>query len=85
MICEGVNIVYQLNKLIYLCFMLHINESTPISKKLLGSLILGLESLKATAYMIKKKSEAFDTTVLTKTIARDIEIILEPIEQSLRK
>lgn len=42
MICEGINIVYQLNKLIYLCFMLHINERVPISMNLLGYLILGL-------------------------------------------
>jgi hypothetical protein len=56
MICEGINIIYQLNKLIYLCFMLHINERIPISMNLLGYLILGLESLKATAYMINKKS-----------------------------
>lgn len=43
---------------------------------MLGSLILGLESLKATAYMLKKKSEAFDTTILTKTVARDIAILV---------
>lgn len=36
--------------------MLHINEQVPISMNLLGYLILGLESLKATAYMINKKS-----------------------------
>ena len=52
---------------------------------LLGYLILGLESLKATAYMINKKSEAFDTTILTKTIARDIYILLEPSYLNLKK
>jgi hypothetical protein len=52
---------------------------------LLGSLILGLECLKATAYMFNKKSEAFDTTVLTKMIAKDICQIIEPTYQTLSK
>lgn len=79
MICEGVNIIYQINKLIYLTLILHINEARPISSHLLGSLVLGMESMKATAYMIRKKNGAFDTTILTKTVARDISILLEPI------
>jgi hypothetical protein len=55
-----------------------------MNKNLLGSLILGMESLKATAYMIKKKSESFDASILTKTIARDMIILLKPIYEQLR-
>ena len=76
MICEGINMVYQLNKFIYLTFILHINEGRPITFSLLGSLILGMETLKATAYIIGKKHEAFDTTILSKTVARDMSILL---------
>lgn len=83
-LCEGINLIYRLNKLIYLCFILHINEQKPMNKNLLGSLILGMESLKATAYMIKKKSESFDASILTKTIARDMIILLKPIYEQLR-
>lgn len=35
--------------------------------------------------MINKKSEAFDTTIMTKTVARDIYILLEPFYQNLKK
>lgn len=43
---------------------------------MLGKLVLALETVKATAYILRKKAEAFDTMVLSKTIAKDILAIL---------
>ena len=76
MLCEGFSTILRLYKLIYLCFMLHINEEKPISKNLLGKLVLAIETVKATAYILKKRVEAFDTMVLSKTLAKDILVIL---------
>lgn len=53
-------------------------------KALMGKLILGIETLKATAYVLRKKSEAFDTMVLTKIIAKDMLIILMPVCEKMR-
>jgi hypothetical protein len=52
--------------------MLHINEEKPISKKILGKLLLAIETVKATAYILKKRVEAFDTMILSKTLAKYI-------------
>lgn len=76
MLCEGFSTILRLYKLIYLCFMLHINEEKPISKNLLGKLVLAIETVKATAYILKKRVEAFDTMVLSKTLAKDILVII---------
>ncbi len=72
MLCEGFSTILRLYKLIYLCFMLHINEEKPISKKILGKLLLAIETVKATAYILKKRVEAFDTMILSKTLAKYI-------------
>ena len=40
--CEGFNTIMKLSKLLYLCFMLHINEEKPIPKSLLGKLVLAI-------------------------------------------
>lgn len=45
---------------------------------------MGIETIKATAFILKKKAEAFDTMVLTKTIAKDIFIILSPLNEKYR-
>jgi WASH complex subunit 7 len=42
LVCEGFNIIMRLYKLLYLCFMIHINEEKPISKNLLGKLVLAI-------------------------------------------
>ena len=42
LLTEGINLINRLNKLIYLCLILHINEQKPINKQLLGNLILGM-------------------------------------------
>jgi hypothetical protein len=68
-----------------MCFILHVDAGVEITMNLLGLLILGLESLKATAYMINKKSEAFDTTILTKMIAKDMCSLLEPSYENLKR
>ena len=57
--------------------MIHINEEKPISKGLLGKLVLGIETVKASAYLLRKKAEAFDTMILSKTIAKDISSLLK--------
>ena len=36
--------------------MLHINEEKPISKSLLGKLVLAIETVKASAYILRKKA-----------------------------
>ena len=72
MLCEGFSTILRLYKLIYLCFMLHINEEKPISKKILGKLLLAIETVKATTYILKKRVEAFDTMILSKTLAKYI-------------
>lgn len=56
--------------------MLHINEEKPISKGLLGRLILAIETVKATAYIIRKRADAFDTMILSKTLAKDILVLM---------
>ena len=75
--CEGFNTIMKLYKLLYLCFMLHINEEKSISKSLLGKLVLAIETVKASAYILRKKAEAFDTMILSKTLARDISHVLK--------
>lgn len=80
--CEGFNTIMRLYKLIYLTFMIHINEEKPISKNLLGKLVLAIETVKASAYILRKKAEAFDTMILSKTIAKDI---CQTLRQSLEK
>lgn len=40
--CEGFNTIMRLYKLIYLTFMIHINEEKAISKNLLGKLVLAI-------------------------------------------
>ncbi len=42
MLCEGFGTILRLYKMIYLCFMMHINEEKAISKNLLGKLILAI-------------------------------------------
>jgi hypothetical protein len=84
MLCEGFSTILRLYKLIYLCFMLHINEEKPISKKILGKLLLAIETVKATAYILKKRVEAFDTMVLSKTLAKDILVILNTSAEKVR-
>lgn len=64
--------------------MLFTNQEKSISKNLLGKLILGIETVKATSYILKKKAEAFDTMILTKTIAKDIMGMLAPIYEKAR-
>ena len=56
--------------------MLHLNEERPISKNLLGKLVLAIETVKASAYILRKKAEAFDTMILSKTLAKDISNVL---------
>ena len=74
----------KLYKLIYLCFMLHINEERPISKNLLGRLVLAIETVKASSYILRKKAEAFDTMILSKTLAKDISNILRAHVEKVR-
>ena len=52
--------------------MLHLNQSRPITKNLLGKLVLAIETIKASAFILRKKAEAFDTMILSKTLAKDI-------------
>ncbi len=84
MLCEGFSTILRLYKVIYLCFMLHINEEKPISKKILGKLLLAIETVKATAYILKKRVEAFDTMILSKTLAKDILVILNTSAEKVR-
>jgi hypothetical protein len=42
----------------------------------LGKLVLAIETVKASAYILRKKGEAFDTMILSKTLAKDISSIL---------
>jgi hypothetical protein len=82
--CEGFNTIMKLYKLLYLCFMMHINEEKPISKGLLGKLVLAIETVKASAYILRKKAEAFDTMILSKTLARDISHVLKTNIEKVR-
>lgn len=70
--------VMKMNQLLYICLMLHINLNQPISTKLLGNMILVMETVKAVSSFIKKKSEAFDTMVLSRVVSRDMIAILSP-------
>ena len=72
------------NRLVYLCLMLHSYESYEIGKKLLGHIILGMESLKAICNTIKKKADAFDTMILSKHIVKELIGIVTPIYKKLR-
>ena len=74
----------KLYKLIYICFMLHLNEERPITKGLLGKLVLAIETVKATAFILRKKSEAFDTMILSKTLAKEISKILKTNIEKVR-
>lgn len=56
MFCEGFNMIIRLYKILYLCFMIHINEEKAISKNLLGKLVLAIETVKASAYILRKKA-----------------------------
>ena len=56
MLCEGFNTILKLYKLLYLCFMLHVSEEKMLPKSLLGKLILALETVKATSFILKKKA-----------------------------
>ena len=38
--------------------------------------MLAIETIKATAYILRKKAEAFDTMILSKTLAKDIYTLL---------
>ena len=82
---EGFNLVYKLNKLLYLCLILHANESKNIKLELLGKLILGMETVKAASYIIRKKIEAFDTMIITRTLTKDLVNVIEPIYNKLYK
>lgn len=64
--------------------MLHINEERPISKNLLGRLVLAIETIKASSYILRKKAEAFDTMILSKTLAKDISNILRAHVEKVR-
>ena len=64
--------------------MLHINEERPISKNLLGRLVLAIETVKASSYILRKKAEAFDTMILSKTLAKDISNILRAHVEKVR-
>jgi len=37
---------------------------------------LAIETIKAIAYILRKKAEAFDTMILSKTLAKDIYTLL---------
>lgn len=84
MFCEGFNIIIRLYKLLYLCLMIHINEEKAISKGLLGKLVLAIETVKASAYILRKKAEAFDTMILSKTIAKSISSLLRQNVEKVR-
>ena len=72
-----------MNKLLYLCFMLYTNEQQPLTKDILGNMILCMETLKATALIIRRKSDAFDTMLLSKVIAKDIYTLIRPAYDKL--
>lgn len=63
--------------------MLHMNLNRPISTKLLGNMIIVMETIKAISYFIKKKSEAFDSMILSRVVARDMIVILAPAYKKL--
>jgi hypothetical protein len=44
---QGVQLIAQLRRLIYVCMVLHTNDGVGFNKGLLGPLILGLETMKA--------------------------------------
>lgn len=45
-------------------------------------LLLAIETVKATSYIMRKKAEAFDTMILSKTLAKDMgQILLSMIEK----
>lgn len=68
----------KLRRVVYICMMLHVDQEIAFSKSILGYLILGLESLKAIQQLCRDKSEAFDTTLLSKLVARDIDRLIRP-------
>ena len=84
MLCEGFSGILRLNKLLYLCLTLHLNEERPLPRKLLGMVILGIETVKATACLLRKKAEAFDTMVLSKTLAKDMLQTLLGVQERVR-
>lgn len=47
MLSQGVSLIAQLRRVVYVCMILHINEGISFGKSLLGYLILGLETIKA--------------------------------------
>lgn len=85
MLCEGFNSILRLNKLIYLSLTLHTNEEKQIPRKLLGMLLLAIETVKATAYIMRKKAEAFDTMLLSKTLTKDMLAILTTVYERVRQ
>jgi hypothetical protein len=85
LLIEGFNLVLKLNKFLYLCLVLHFNESRGIKMELLGKLVLGMETVKAASYIIRKKIEAFDTMILTRTLTKDLVLSIEPIYNRLHK
>lgn len=53
--------------------------------ELLGKLVLGMETVKAASYIIRKKIEAFDTMVLTRTLTKDLVLLIEPVYSKIHK
>lgn len=58
-------------------------EGRPIKQELLGKLILGMETVKAASYILRKKTEAFDTMVMTRILTKDLVNVIEPIYNKL--
>lgn len=85
MLCEGFNSILRLNKLIYLSLTLHTNEEKPIPRKLLGMLLLAIETVKATSYLMRKKAEAFDTMILSKTLTKDMLATLTTVYERVKQ
>lgn len=83
LLVEGFNLVLKLNKLLYLCLTLHTMEGRPLKQELLGKLILGMETVKAASYILRKKTEAFDTMVMTRILTKDLVNVIEPIYNKL--
>jgi hypothetical protein len=44
-----------------------------------------METVKAASYILRKKIEAFDTMVMTRTLTKDLVNVVEPIYNRLYK
>lgn len=75
----------KLRRVVYICMMLHVDQEIAFSKSILGHLILGLESMKAIQQLCRDKSDAFDTTLLTKLVGREIDKIVRPYYERINK